>query len=198
MRDYPTVSNVFRINSSSSILLDDHHHNHHQQQHQQHKLTSTLKNNSGSGGGVGEQLRHYANGDINLNQHQHNSGRDSVYSVNASCDDNNGGSGDSDAIDERRNSCSFIDAITSIGGTGAANVVADNNNRYHSILNVNPCLRDDRFPGTTISPILSASINGAAHFPRRNNYALWIATPVAARYVVGGYCLVYPYLNVYN
>lgn len=178
MRDYSNVPNVFRINSSSSILLDDHHQQQHhkqQQQQQQHHHQHQQQTAANLNKNVINEPN--MNGDINYHNRYHHSAT--------------GGSvllGGEDTNEDRRNSYSLLDSISHIGshlnvnsaGRGKDRLAASNCGPTTPNKSVYGSLQSQPLPPPPLSPVEPIT---TASFDKRNNYMLWIVTPVAARYV---------------
>lgn len=172
MRDYPPiVPNVLRINSSSSILLDDQNH-HHQQQHQQQQQQQQT---------ASVQQKYITkehdnmNGDINyhhLQHHQHHQ----HHHYKQDSDGYNG---------VRQNSNPYIDTISQSDyqSNGHLNVIPRRNSSRQTTATAARTI-DERLlssPTAENTAIQTGILSSVSN--KRNNYMLWIVTPVAARYV---------------
>lgn len=182
MRDYSNVPNVFRINSSSSILLDDHHQQqHHKQQQQQHLRQQQQQTASNLNKNVINEPN--MNGDINYHNRYHHMATGGSVLL---------GGEDASGNEDRRNSYSLLDSISHIGNHTNGHLNVNSACRGKDRLAVSNCgpttpnksaygsLQSQPLPPPPLSPVDPIP---TASFDKRNNYMLWIVTPVAARYV---------------
>lgn len=154
MRDYPAIPNVFRINSSSNILLDD------QNQRQPSAAQKNYLKNE----------HENINSDISYQylQHQH-------YKSNSNDEGLNGA---------RQYPNPYIDTISQAEyqSNGHLNKIP----RENSCRPVSIRTGEDRlFTALPVAISKTALQTGilSSVSNKRNNYILWIVTPVAARYV---------------